>query len=204
MASNTLQADRATGQVVQAADVNEFRTALKGTQYVRDSTTRAPSHEADDICDATHRARRVYTKYLNLNGTDIDITAIKASGIDIVVNASGGADYTTITAALAAASSGDVILVMDGTYTESPTISTQGITLRGQGFNTRIEGDFLLSNTGCILERFYFSDQTKTLTVNGGLSCFIDKVWVKGEDGTNFVRNQANHGIYNVIFIDAE
>lgn len=48
---------------------------------------------------------------------------------EITVAASGG-DHTTITAALAAASSGDVVVVYPGTYAESVTIP-DGVTLMG-------------------------------------------------------------------------
>lgn len=42
-----------------------------------------------------------------------------ARGATITVDDSGGADYTSIGEALAAAASGDTVLVADGTYTGS-------------------------------------------------------------------------------------
>lgn len=54
-----------------------------------------------------------------------------ALGNFLRVNAGGGADYTTVTAALAAAQSGDTVLVYPGVYTEAPMTIPAGVNLVG-------------------------------------------------------------------------
>jgi len=58
------------------------------------------------------------------------ILSSAAFAATITVNASGGADYTTIQAAMSAASAGDVIMVAPGTYT-GPVTLVDGITIQG-------------------------------------------------------------------------
>jgi parallel beta-helix repeat protein len=58
----------------------------------------------------------------------------------ITVNASGGADYTTIQAAMSAAAAGDIIMVAPGTYS-GPVTMKDGVTLQGTSpDNTIING----------------------------------------------------------------
>lgn len=54
------------------------------------------------------------------------------TGHDLLVDAAGSGDYTTITAAIAAASAGDIIAIKSGVYGESFTVKS-GMTLRGYG-----------------------------------------------------------------------
>lgn len=74
-------------------------------------------------------------KYLTTNGSASSWGTVSAGGKTLyktVVAASGG-DYTTLTAALAAASSGDTIFVRNGTYTETdPTSALTDITIIGE------------------------------------------------------------------------
>lgn len=63
-----------------------------------------------------------------------------AFGATITVNAAGGADYTTIQAAMSAAVAGDIIMVAPGTYS-GPVTLKDGVTLQGSSpYNTIIDG----------------------------------------------------------------
>ncbi len=57
---------------------------------------------------------------------------------NILTVGDAGSEYSTITAALAAASSGDVVLVMPGTYAEKELTIPDGVTLRGADRNRTI------------------------------------------------------------------
>jgi surface glycoprotein (TIGR04207 family) len=60
---------------------------------------------------------------------------------DVVVDADGNGDYTSVQNAIDNASSGDTILVNDSTYTESLTVSTSNLTIVGQSeSDTVIDG----------------------------------------------------------------
>ena len=66
--------------------------------------------------------------YLSLNAQDLTVCA-------------SGCDHTTITAAIAAATSGDVIEVRDAVHTEDNINITKSVTIQGQGRNqTTIQG----------------------------------------------------------------
>lgn len=60
--------------------------------------------------------------------------------------AAGVADYSSISAALAAANAGDVITVLKGTYVESVTMTRENH-IRGQGYSTVVTGTWTISGT---------------------------------------------------------
>ncbi|MFA5772563.1 MAG: PKD domain-containing protein [Thermoplasmata archaeon] len=74
------------------------------------------------------------------------ISANNASARTINVNAAGGGDYTTIQAAINAASAGDTVYVYNGTYNEQITIS-KNIDLVGQSNQSTIIRGTGASNT---------------------------------------------------------
>ena len=92
------------------------------------------------------------------NALVTDVTAnenniTKQSQFDIIVAPSGG-DYTTLNAALAAASAGDVIYIKAGTYTENATVavgtSLNGITVIGENPSTTTLNGLRLDIAGTI------------------------------------------------------
>jgi len=72
------------------------------------------------------------TEYI-VDETDVGGGNFLAAGSFLTVDAAGGAQYTTITAALAAATTGDEILVYPGTYAENITIN-DSVRVKGFGF----------------------------------------------------------------------
>jgi parallel beta-helix repeat protein len=69
---------------------------------------------------------------LMVAGAGVAGSRLLAADGTIVVDQSGGGDYTTITEAVAVAEDGDTILVRPGTYDES-IVLTRDITIRGDG-----------------------------------------------------------------------
>ena len=214
MGTNTLQADRVTGEIIEAADVNEFRTALTGTVIPRDVTTRAASHESDDLGSASASWRNGYFKNLVIDGSSLNVNTIKTAGIDIVVSSTGGYDYTTISAAINAASDGDVILVLNGTYSANISI-TDNLIIYGQGIDTKITGDITISGN-CILEKLNFSDSTKKISFGykydeeppeGGAPlamCFIERCWLCGTYDDNLFIPSGQSPTINIHFYEEE
>jgi len=78
---------------------------------------------------------------LYVDGSAQDVALLSeagGSGISLITDSSVST-YSTITAALAAASSGDIVRVGPGTYSESVTVPA-GVKLQGGGFRTIIDG----------------------------------------------------------------
>jgi pectin methylesterase-like acyl-CoA thioesterase len=91
---------------------------------------------------------------------------------DIVVNSnlgSGGVgDFATIGSALGAATTGQSILVMTGTYTENVTVS-KSVSLYGLGVGCIINGTLTIASgaNDCLVEGFKV---TGNITINSGVS----------------------------------
>ena len=213
MGTNTLQANRPDGAIVEAADVNEFRTALIGAVIPRDSTTRVPSHDADDLGSATARWNNAYIKNLILNGVSLSSYVLKATGIDIVVDAAGTGDYTGIQAAITASSPGDVILILNGTYTGDISFY-KNLTVFGQGHETKIIGDIVIKSHSTI-EKVNFSDATKKISfgwrydeeepeeVVDDALCFV-KCWLNGAyDGNIVIQTGQNPELHIQYYSEA-
>ena len=85
---------------------------------INGTTAETSADDADEILiyDNTASANRKMTRANFLTG----ITATFPGGVIIVAKSAG--DFTTIAAGVAAASSGDVVLIYPGTYAESVTI----------------------------------------------------------------------------------
>src|SRR5256885_521925 len=63
----------------------------------------------------------------------VALCATEAQARTITVDAAGGAEFTTINAAIAAAHPGDVVAIAPGAYREHPEISVADLTLQGTG-----------------------------------------------------------------------
>lgn len=95
-----------------------------------------------------------------------------------VVAASGG-DYTTLGAALTAASDGWTIFVKPGTYTESAiTITTTGVTIIGAGHRDSIiqsgSTNFSMTGAQCTITGLGFEPTTGTITFTGNRTMLTD------------------------------
>jgi len=91
------------------------------------------------------------------------IETVSASDIIITVDDSGGANYTTIQAAIDSASSGDAIYVYSGTYNENIEITTDLI-LTGQNRDTTIIDS---STSGHVLYAHGTSGNEITVDISG-------------------------------------
>ncbi|HEX9775940.1 MAG TPA: right-handed parallel beta-helix repeat-containing protein [Actinomycetota bacterium] len=89
-----------------------------------------------------------------------------SSGVTLTVDDDGGADFTTIGAAVAAAGEGDTILIKDGTYHEAVEIHTPGLRIRGEHRN------------GVILD----GDSEKDV----GLNALADRIVLENMTGHNY------------------
>lgn len=97
--------------------------------YVDSSAGAAALNDLTDV-DAPAPADMQVLTWNNGAGAWVAANA-GALGNFLRVNAGGGADYTTVTAALAAAQSGDTVLVYPGVYTEAPMTIPAGVNLVG-------------------------------------------------------------------------
>lgn len=115
-------------------------------------------------------------------------TVAGGSDFSAVVDAAGNGDYTTLAAALAAASAGDAIFIKNGTYAGGITISLDGVTIRGE------------SRDGVVIQSPADS-VTPAVTVSGN-KVTLDGLKVDGRRdlqtsaGADDVGNQSYSGIY--------
>jgi pectin methylesterase-like acyl-CoA thioesterase len=77
-----------------------------------------------------------WTQIANIKGTT---GPAGPTTYDLVVDAAGGGDHTTIGAAITAASAGDSIIIVKGTYAENVTVSKQ-LFIQGRGRGSFIDG----------------------------------------------------------------
>ena len=101
------------------------------------------------------------------------IDPIGTRGKTIVVNASGGGDYTRIQWAVDNASDGDTVYVQAGTYHENLTISGKTIEIIGKDNSTTIikanenETCLTLESSNCTIAGFNFTGGEENLVKNG-------------------------------------
>jgi len=97
-----------------------------------------------------------------------------------IVAASGG-DYTTLGAALTAASSGDTIYVRKGTYTESAiNIATTNLTIIGESRENSIvsmgANNITLSGANVVVQNLQITSSTGVHTYSGNTQSFFNNV----------------------------
>ncbi len=180
---------------------------------INGTTAETTPDNADEILiyDNTASANRKMTRANFLTG----ITAALPTGIIIVAAANG--DYTTITAGLAAASSGDTVLVYPGLYAESVTIP-DGVRLLGfpAALQVRITG----ADTTSTRVTFAGGGTLREITVVGPSAgsnpivdtsastvtqlCIMYVTVLLGGGGTNtgagFAINGAGTGVFLTVF----
>lgn len=83
-----------------------------------------------------------------------------------IVDQSGGGTHTTINGAVSAASDGDTIQIMSGTYNEQVTITTDGLDIIGSGIESTIIGPGQFNNGMIILSNRV---NCSYLTIDGGM-----------------------------------
>jgi len=97
-----------------------------------------------------------------------------------------GADFTTIQAAIDAASAGDTIIVKDGTYTENPYVETDGLTIQSENgkATTIIEAADSETDVFCISADDVtidgFTTRGVTAELYGGITLYKDGGEVTG------------------------
>jgi hypothetical protein len=86
------------------------------------------------------------TGVFQVDGVVANVFSITTSITGIItVDDSGGADYTSISAAVAAAPDGALIMVADGTYNENLLLGSKAVVIKG---NTTTPGSVILHGTG--------------------------------------------------------
>lgn len=91
--------------------------------------------------------------------------------------------YLTIAAALAAAKTGDVVLVFAGTYTESLTISTAGLGI--VLFNASIVGNLQVNSENVSIRYADFSVNASTANIRVGDTGVVGSCWIYGSKIAN-------------------
>ena len=111
----------------------------------------------------------------------------------ITVDAGGGGDHTTISAAIAAASDGDEIVVSPGTYTETFQVNVNNLTIRGTNRNSviiDISGQPKVNNAGIYIPDGVSGVTLKKFTLQGSDSSADARYGIKvGEaDGCTLLK----------------
>ena len=113
-----------------------------------------------------------------------------------------GSDYTTIQAAINAASAGDTIMIADGTYAEHIDVN-KALTITGSA-NVIVQGTFLTDNhiTGSVAD-FLKTAPSYTGAAGNGISVNADNVIIQGitVNGFNTAINLGD-GIHNTLIKD--
>ncbi|MGD9118576.1 MAG: NosD domain-containing protein, partial [Dehalococcoidia bacterium] len=97
-----------------------------------------------------------------------------AAGNTWYVDDDGGADYTTIQAAVDAAAEGDTIIVKDGTYTENVEIMTDSLTIQSE--NGR--ASTIVEAADPLLDVFYID--ANYVTIDGFTAQGVTEEWYAG------------------------
>ncbi|MCW3141501.1 MAG: right-handed parallel beta-helix repeat-containing protein, partial [Methanophagales archaeon] len=124
------------------------------------------------------------------------VSAGVASAQTWYVDDDGGADFTSVQAAVNGASSGDTIIVRDGNYYEDITLDKQ-LTLRGEDYPI-ISGRFTLTAHRCTLEGFTVVNNRKAIVIESDYNWIMGNI-ISNNDHGICVRT-SNNKIYNNNF----
>ena len=142
-----------------------------------------------------------YTETVSQEAKSLEWLRLSANNghVPIIVDANGNGDYTTIQAAVDAASDYDEILVMPGTYEEAVTVSNKYIYIRGLDANTtklvNHSGAYatcpLQMCTGVLENMTVYHQKTGEVSVSRyGFAIHLDQVWGTRMQLRNFtIRN---------------
>src|SRR4051812_382114 len=117
----------------------------------------------------------------------VALCATDAQARTITVDAAGGAEFTTINAAIAAAHPGDVVAIAPGAYREHPEISVADLTLQGTGPGVGIDSPsspaVAVHAAGVTLRGLTISGALVGFGVGGpGTSATLEDVFVTAND----------------------
>jgi parallel beta-helix repeat protein len=116
-----------------------------------------------------------------LAGAGLAGTRLLAADGSIIVDQSGGGDFTTIAEALAAATDGDTILVRPGRYVETVAIDDVALTIRGDGDRDAVileaggaEPFLVLTNSDAEISGMTLTGPGSAVVIQGGAPTLRD------------------------------
>jgi hypothetical protein len=148
---------------------------------------------------------------------NIRVTARAAGAAVLTVDDDGGADYTSIQAAIDAAGAGAEIEVSGGPFDEKVTINTENITLRGVSDGTGgsavaskaapsgapvINGQVIVSASGAVLDGFIVSPSPATTNPEGEairIDSGADNVIIRNNTVQNFTEGGLSEDIEGIV-----
>ena len=126
-----------------------------------------------------------------------------ARAADIIVDAGGDGDYTTLAAAVAACSVGDVIHVKKGSYTETISSIPANVTIIGSGNETIItlsSTTFTVNNDFCTIANLKLKGSISILMTISSDKCLIFGVELEGiGSGTDGIRIQSGNKFNKIV-----
>lgn len=148
-------------------------------------------------------------QFPNTGGT-IATTANIQTLYDKVVASSGG-DYTTLGAALAAATAGETIFVRNGNYTEtsSETVSVDNVTVIGESNSATIIDlstyTFTFSGTFASLKNIQFTGTTGGIDLSGANSSILNSQFLQTGSGSaaTFLTSSGNETLIDGIYFNS-
>ena len=129
-----------------------------------------------------------------------DFTTEEKTPKIIYVDDSGGADFTTIQAAVNAASEGDTIFVWNGSYNENVDVDMAHLTLRGEGAD-------VVTVTAADSDDHVFEVTADYVNISGFTATGATAGWpdagfyLNGADNCNISENNASNNYYGIYLL---